>query len=60
MENKNPKIYKILYHSFNQDLNYFLAGTEKGCKIYDTYSIQKGFDLSKFIFIIIIFKLFKK
>ena len=57
MGDKNPK---ILYYSFNQDLSYFLVGTEKGCKIFQNYPFRPGFYLSKFIFIIIFFKLFHK
>ena len=44
---------KILYNSFNQDLSYFLIGTKDGCTIYQTSPFRKGFDLSKFIFLII-------
>ena len=44
MNTENPK---ILYHSFNQDLNYFLIGTKEGCTIYKTYPLRTGFELSK-------------
>ena len=47
MEIKNPK---ILYHSFNQDLSYFLIGTKEGCKVFQSNPFLRGFDLSKFIF----------
>ena len=49
MEIKNPK---ILYHSFNQDLSYFLIGTKEGCKIFQSNPFRRGFDLSKFIFVL--------
>ena len=49
MEIKNPK---ILYHSFNQDLSYFLVGTKEGCKVFRSNPFRKGFDLSKFIFVL--------
>ena len=44
---------EIIYHSFNQDLSYFLIGTKEGCIIYQTDPFRKGFYLSKFIIIII-------
>ena len=58
MEIKNPK---ILYHSFNQDLSYFLVGTKEGCRVFQSNPFRRGFDLSKFFFyfIIILFILFK-
>ena len=49
MEIKNPK---ILYHSFNQDLSYFLVGTKEGCKVFQSNPFRRGFDLSKFFFIL--------
>ena len=51
---------EIIYHSFNQDLNYFLIGTKEGCTIYQTDPFKKGFNLSKFSSIIIIILLYKK
>ena len=45
MASENPE---IIYHSFNQDLSYFLIGTKEGCKIYKTEPFRKGFYLSKF------------
>ena len=39
---------EIIYHSFNQDLSYFLIGTKEGCTIYQIEPFRKGFDLSKF------------
>ena len=37
---------KILYHSFNQDLRYFLIGTKYGCRIYRIDLFRFGFELS--------------
>ena len=51
------KNLKILYQSFNQDLNYFLIGTEEGCTTYKTDSFKEG-NISKYNFIF--FYLFKK
>lgn len=52
MEIKNPE---ILYHSFNQDLSYFLIGTKEGCRVFQANPFRKGFDLSKFISIILLY-----
>ena len=48
------KNLKILYQSFNQDLNYFLIGTEEGCTIYKTDSFKEG-NISKYNFIFFIY-----
>lgn len=38
---------KILYHSFNQNLEFFLIGTKEGCTIYQTTPLRRLFELSK-------------